>query len=840
MIRSLIAFMLALVAVPAAAQEKPADKTITARTAGWQKIDGYVPLYWDAANGRMWMEIARFNREFLYQVSLPTGVGSNPIGLDRGQLGKTALVIFERIGPKVLMIESNYRYRALTNDAAERRAVEESFARSVLWGFKVEAVEGDRVLVDATQFFMRDAHGVTDVLRRSRQGQYRYDESRSAFYLPRTKAFPKNTEVETMLTFTADGDTGPLVRDVAPSPQSITVREHHSLVELPDDGYKPRRLDPRVGVHGIMFYDYASPLSDPIEQRWISRHRLQKKDPNAAVSEPVKPITYYVDNGTPEPIRSALIEGASWWSAAFEAAGFKNAFQVRVLPEGADPMDLRYNMINWVHRSTRGWSYGSSVTDPRTGEILKGNVTLGSLRVRQDYMLGTGLIPPHRNNNQGGGGDECEFGMVPDLDYLAAFDPATDVAAMSIARIRQLSAHETGHTLGLAHNFAASTYGRASVMDYPAPLVEIKNGRLDLTHAYAVGIGTYDKFAIKYAYAEIAPGANEAAELERILSEGVAAGMLFISDADARPPGAAHPLASLWDNGDDPIAMLGHEMEVRRIGLAEFGLNNVPAGTPLSLLEAKLLPLYLHHRYQLQAAVKSVGGAYYTYAVKSGNGSSPARAQEIVPAARQRDAMNAVLDTIKPDELAIPPRILDLIPPRAFGYEGGTTELFSKRSDPVFDPIAAATIAADFAVSGLLEQHRAARLIAFHARNGTNPDFKEIADALLARTWKQPLPTNAYHAAIARAVQSLVVMRLMELAADDDAAPQVRAIATEELRGLSAWLTSPASSAVEAATRRATHDDIERFLARPDATRKQTAPLPVPPGDPIGSPSSHN
>jgi hypothetical protein len=835
----MLVLLMALVALPAVAQEKSADKTITARTAGLQKLEGFVPIYWDATGGKLLMEISRFNKEFLYQVSLPTGVGSNPVGLDRGQLGKTSIAYFERIGPKVLMIEPNYRYRALSNDAAERRAVEESFARSVLWGFKVEAAEGDRVLVDATAFFIRDAHGVIERLRQARQGQYRFDESRSAVYLPRTKAFPKNTEIETILTFSSDGETGPLVRDVTPSPASITVREHHSLVELPDDGYRPRRLDPRVGVHGIMFYDYASPISDPIEKRWISRHRLQKKDPNAAVSEPVNPIVYYVDNGTPEPIRSALVEGASWWNQAFEAAGFKNAFQVKVLPEGADPMDLRYNMINWVHRSSRGWSYGSSVTDPRTGEIIKGNVTLGSLRIRQDYLIGTGLIAPLNNNNQGEGEDECELGMTPDLEYLTDIDPSTDSIAMSLARIRQLSAHETGHTLGLAHNFAASTYGRASVMDYPAPMVEIKNSRLDLSNAYAVGIGAYDKFAIKYGYAEFAPGANEALELERMLEEGVAAGMLFISDADARPPGAAHPLASLWDNGDDPIAMLRHEMEVRRIGLSEFGLNNVRAGTPLSLLEAKLLPLYLHHRYQLQAAVKSVGGAYYTYAVKSANGPSPAKVQEIVPAARQRDALNAVLDTIKTDVLVISPRILELIPPRAFGYEGGTTELFARRSAPVFDPIAAATIAADLAVSGLLEQHRAARLMAFHARNVANPDFKEVVDALIARTWKTTASSDAYHAAVARAVQSLVATRLMELAADDDAAPGVRAVATETLRNLSAWLAQPATVAAEGAHRRATRDDIERFLARPDATRKQTAPLPPPPGDPIGS-RSHN
>jgi len=834
--RIIVSLLIALIASPIAAQDRAADKSIALRTAGLQKIDGYFPLYWDANTGKMLMEISRFNTEFLYQISLPTGVGSNPLGLDRGQLGASQVARFERIGPKVLLIQANYRYRAISPDAAERRAVEESFAQSVLWGFKVEAADGERVLVDATSFFLRDAHGVIDRLRQARQGQYRYDESRSAFFLSRTKAFPKNTEIETTLTFTSDAETGPMVRDTVPSPQSVTVREHHSLVELPDNNYKPRKLDPRVGVHGITFYDYASPITEPVEKRWISRHRLQKKDPNAAMSEPVKPIVYYVDNGAPEPIRSALVEGASWWNAAFEAAGFKNAFQVKVLPEGADPMDLRYNMINWVHRSSRGWSYGGSVTDPRTGEIIKGNVTLGSLRIRQDYMIGTGLIPLAAAGSQGEG--ECEFGAVADLDYLADLDPSTDSAAMSLARIRQLSAHETGHTLGLAHNFAASTYGRASVMDYPAPMVEIKNGKLDLSNAYGVGIGAYDKFAIKYAYTETAPGANENAELERILEDGVAAGMLFISDADARPPGAAHPLASLWDNGGDPIAMLRHEMEVRRIGLSQFGLASVPTGTPLSLLEAKLLPLYLHHRYQLQAAVKSIGGVNYTYAVKTSTGANPTKIQEIVPASRQRDALAAVLETIKIDELAISPRILDLIPPRAFGYEGGTTELFSKRTSPTFDPIAAAGVAADFAISGLLDPSRAARLIEFHSRNAADPDFKEVVDALISATWKTATPKNAYHAEIARAVQTLTVNELMTVAADSSAAPQVRAVASQALRDLNGWLKLPAAVGINSAHRAATREDIERFLERPDATRKQTAPFATPPGDPIGSKAS--
>lgn len=811
------------------AQEKR-EESFEKKIENLKKIEGFMPLYWDAKQGKMLMEISRFNQEFLYQVSLPAGVGSNPIGLDRGQLGRGFVVYFDRVGNKIMLVQPNYRYRALSNDESERRAVADSFARSVIYGFKVEAEKDDKVLIDATAFLMRDAHGVAERLRGARQGNFRVDESRSAFYLPRTKGFPKNTEIETTLTFAGE-EAGRLVSSVTPTASSVTVREHHSFVELPDNNYKPRKFDPRVNSFGITFYDYASPFTEAIEKRWIARHRLEKKEPGAAISEAVEPIVYYVDNGAPEPIRSALVEGASWWNQAFEAAGFKNAFQVKVLPKDADPMDIRYNMINWVHRSTRGWSYGASVTDPRTGEIIKGNVSLGSLRIRQDYMLGTGMIPIYAQSQPDEKG-YCMFGDSPELSYLA--DSSTDSAAMSLARIRQLSAHEVGHTLGFAHNFAASTNNRSSVMDYPAPWVEIKNGKLDLSNAYAVGIGNYDKFSVQFAYTQFPGDANEDAELARLVQQGMANGMLYISDDDARGMDTAHPLASVWDNGADAIETLRHEMLVRRIGLNNFGLNSIPRGTPLSELEAKLIPLYLHHRYQLVAALKSVGGMYFSYAIKTDSGINPQKYREIVAPERQREALNLILDTIKPEELALPTKIIEIIPPRASGFDNGTGEYFQKRTEPVFDTLGAAMIAADLAISGLLEPSRAARMIEFNAQNAKNPHFKETVDQLILRIWKTPAPVNRYHAAILGAEQSLLVQRLMDLAANNEAAPQVRATANEALYQLNESLKIGLRRAPNGQYR-LIQQDIERFLTRPDMPRTKTPVLPIPQGEPIGN-----
>src|SRR5256712_5798155 len=430
----LVSFLLTCSASVPAQPRSTADAkvvTIAEKVTGMQKFPGYFPFYWDTKAGKIWLEIAKWNSELLYVESLPAGIGSNDIGLDRGQLGQSYIVRFERAGPRVLLIASNYAYRANSDNADERRAVKDAFAESTLWGFEVAAEEGNRALVDATSFYLRDAHQIPAVLQRTQQGTFRLDPTRCAFYLANTKNFPKNSEVETTLTFTTEGEAGPLVRSVTPVAQAITVRERVSFVELPPPGFKPRVNDPRAGYFGIQYMDFATPISEPIVKRYIDHHRLQKKDPSAATSEPVKPIVYYVDRGAPEPVRSALIVGASWWSQAFEAAGYRNAFRVEVMPTDADPMDVRYNVIQWVHRSTRGWSYGSSVSDPRTGEIIQGRVSLGSLRDRQDFLIAQGLLAPY-------GKDKSVVEKIMEQVVLA--------------RLRQLAAHEVGHTLGLQHN----------------------------------------------------------------------------------------------------------------------------------------------------------------------------------------------------------------------------------------------------------------------------------------------------------------------------------------------------------------------------------------------------
>ncbi|NIP78002.1 MAG: DUF5117 domain-containing protein, partial [Gemmatimonadetes bacterium] len=709
------------------------------------KIDGFLPLYWDEAEGRLWLEVPETDGELLYVHSLAAGVGSNDIGLDRNQLGRTRVVRFERVGRKLMLVEPNYDYRAITDNPAEERAVRDAFARSVLWGFAVAAETGGRALVDVTEFAIRDVHGVADRLRGTQQGTYALDEDRSAIHRPNTRAFPRNTEVEVMLTFEGE-PRGRWIRSVAPTPDAVTVRQRHSFVASPPPGYEPRPLDPRSGFHGVTWSDYAAPLGEPMTRRFIARHRLEKQDPAAAVSEPVEPIVYYLDPGVPEPVRSALIEGASWWNQAFEAAGFRDAFRVEMLPDSADPLDVRYNVINWVHRSTRGWSYGSSVTDPRTGEIIKGHVLLGSLRVRQDYLLAEGLLSPYGTD-----------GGVP-----------TAMEDMALARIRQLSAHEVGHTLGLAHNYIASTADRASVMDYPHPLVRLdEDGAIDLSAAYDTGIGEWDAVAITYGYSDFPEGADPAAELERIIEAARERGLVFLSDQDARPAGSAHPHAHLWDNGTDAAAELRRMMRVRQAALDRFGREAIRTDMPLATLEEALVPLYLHHRYQVEAAAKVVGGKYYSYAMR-GDGQVPLLR---VPAEEQMRALDALLETLSPAALAVPRPLIELIPPRPYGYPAHR-ELFDRYTGITFDPIAPAAAAAELTVGMILHPERAARLVEQAALAPGLPGLLEVMDRMESATFDAST-ADAYEAELKRVVEDVVVRELLRLAAAAPM-PQVR------------------------------------------------------------------
>ena len=808
-------FALCILCLPsicrAARPDASKPPTIAEKTAGAEKLPGYFNLYWDAKQGKTWLEIDKdkWNKEFLYQSSLPAGIGSNDIGLDRGQLGSTAIVRFERSGPKVLLIEENFAYRAVTNDTDERRAVHDSFAESALWGFTVVAEEDGNALVDATDFFLRDAHRIPETLRREKQGSYKLDPSRCAIYLPRTKNFPLNTEVEATLTFSGD-EPGPWVREVTPSPESITVREHHSFVQLPPPGYKPRAYDPRSSFFGIVYMDYATPVSEPIVKRFIARHRLEKQDPKAAMSEPVKPIIYYLDRGAPEPIRSALLEGARWWNQAFEAAGYKDAFQVKLMPEGADPMDLRYNVIQWVHRATRGWSYGGGVIDPRTGEIIKGQVTLGSLRVRQDFLIAEGLLAP----------------------YAKVGQESPEMMEMALARLRQLAAHEVGHTLGLMHNYSSSTVNRSSVMDYPPPYVKLKaNGTLDLSDAYAKGIGAWDKVSITWGYSDFASGTDEHSALDQILNRAFGSGLRYLTDQDARPAGSSSSVAHLWDTGSNAVDDLNRLMQVRAAALRRFGENNIREGAPLATIEDVLAPIYMLHRYQLEAASKLVGGMDYTFALR-GDGEIPT---EVVAPAEQRRALAAVLATLKPDVLALPESLLKIIPPRPPEYPRGR-ELFKIHTSPAFDALAPAESASQQTLQFLFNPERAARLVEFHARNAENPGFEEVLDAVLDATWKAPHP-KGYDGEIANTVDNVVLYDLMALSANDHATDEVRAIASLKLHELKDWLNTQieaSSVGLDKAHVFFAASQIALFEKNPKPLGL-TPPVEPPDGPPIGS-----
>ena len=790
--------------------------TITEKVAGMEKFPGYFPFYWDAKAGKVWLEIDKWNSEFLYVGAMPAGIGSNDIGLDRGELGQSYIVRFERTGPRILLIASNYGFRANSDNADERRAVKDAFAESTLWGFEVAAEENGRALVDATGFYLRDTHQVPGTLQRLQQGTFRLDPTRCAFYLANTKNFPRNTEVEATLTFASEGEAGPMVRQVTPNPQAITVREHHSFVELPPPGFKPRLNDPRSGYFGIDYMDFATPISEPITKHYISHHRLQKKDPSAATSEAVKPIVYYVDRGAPEPVRSALIEGASWWNQAFEAAGYRNAFRVEVMPAGADPMDVRYNVIQWVHRSTRGWSYGNALDDPRTGEIIQGRVSLGSLRDRQDFLIAEGLLAPY-----GKGKSEV----------------AKMIESIVLARLRQLAAHEVGHTLGLQHNFAASISNRASVMDYPAPLAKLgPDGLPDISEAYAKGIGEWDKVTVAYGYQDFPAGTNEPDALDKILSDAFKRGLMYLTDQDARPPGASSSVAHLWDNGANVVDGLAQVMKVRGAALNRFGENNIRQGAPMATLEDVLVPLYMYHRYQVEAAAKLVGGEDYTFSLRGKGDRDP----QIIAPEEQRRALSAVLDTLNPQNLVLPESLLRLIPPRPPGYPR-TREDFRIHTSPNFDALAPAEAFANHLCGFLFNPERAARLVEFHARDPRYPGWDEVLDKILAATWKARVGstkrlTTEYEAEVQRTVDMVVLSELMTLAANDRASNQVRAIAEFRLEILKGWLREQMDQTRDESQRAFLFyaaNQIKRFQDDPKKMNL-TRPNDPPDGQPIG------
>ncbi len=782
--------------------------SIADKTEGMEEIDGFLPLYWDDDQGRLWMEIPRLGQEMIHFVGFGAGLGSNDLGLDRGALSGSRIVKFERVGRRVMMVQPNYRFRAITDNAEEVRAVKDAFARSILWGFTVEAQTAGRVLVDLTGFLVRDA---INAGQRMRPGTYRLDQSRSSIYMGMTDAFPSNTELEVELTFTLQpggggggrgGGGGNLegVGRVAASAQAASIRLHHSFVALPDDGYQTRAFDSRAGFGSVAFQDYAAPLGAPMTQRFIRRHRLEKRDPSARLSDPVEPIIYYLDPGAPEPIRSALLDGARWWNQAFEAAGYRGAFQVTLRPDSISPLDARYNVINWVHRSTRGWSTGGSVTDPRTGEIIKGVVTLGSLRIRQDYMIAEGLLSPYTN------GDETP----PEL------------AEWALARIRQLAAHEVGHTIGLGHNYYNSGSGRISVMDYPHPLVNLNtDGSLDFSEVYDVDIGDWDKVAITYGYREFPSGTDEDAELEQILQVAWGDDIRYMTGQDV----GISPQADQWANGTD----MGHELErmmdVRAAALARFGVEAIQAGMPMATIEEALVPLYMHHRYQVEATASAIAGVEFTYATR-GDGLAPFRR---VPPAVQRSALDALLRTIEPGELTLPDQVLGSIPPRPPGY-GRHREMFPRYTGSAFDAITPAVVAAQHTVNMLLEPSRAARLVEQHTLDPSLPGLDEILESLFEASLGASTSTE-YEAEVKRAVEGVVLERTMWLAAN---APmrQVRAISFAALRQIRDELREddPPHAQLLAL-------DIQRFMDRPgEAVSDRLLPLP-PPGAPIGEPA---
>ncbi len=763
--------------------------------------DGYFKIHYDESVDKLYLEVSKLEEEFLYVHSLRTGLGSNDIGLDRGQLGGSAIVYFKKAGNKLLLVQPNQNYRANTTNDLERRSIKEAFATSVLYGFPIVETKNATYLIDLTSFLMEDTHGVSNRLKFQKEGAYKVDKLRSALAMERTKSFPKNTEFEALLTFKGQ-PTGRNLRTVAPDASSISVIQHYSFVELPDDGYTPREFDSRAGNISTSFLDYATPVQEPIRKRYANRHRLEKKNPTAAVSEAVEPIIYYLDPGTPEPVRSALLEGASWWNQAYEAIGFKDAFQVKMLPADADPMDLRYNVIQWVHRSTRGWSYGASVTDPRTGEIIKGHVSLGSLRIRQDFLIAQAL-----SNKPFA---ESDSNYAPMLE-------------MALARIRQLSAHEVGHTIGFAHNFAASPTERASVMDYPHPTLRLKNGVVDFSDAYATGIGVWDKVTVAYSYGIVPTGMTERDYLNGVLETAEKNGLRYITDSDARAQGGAHYKAHLWDNGAGADTELENVLALRKQAIANFSVDNIRTNEPYSVLEDVFVPLYFYHRYQTEAAVKMIGGLDYNYAVK---GDPNIKVTEVLEAKKQKQALMSVLKTLKAGTLMIPKDKLGLFPPRAHGYYR-SRESFKSTTGVAFDALGASATASDMTLGLLLHPERANRLVQQKSLDTKQLGLQGMLETLVKETVLVS-EKDAYANEVQTTINYNVIKHLLNLYVHPRAIPQTKATVKYVLNTV--VIPSFDSGDLNDMNMK---DQIEKTFAKPETFKVIPSPK-IPDGSPIG------